>query len=261
MNDKVFEWLCRSFGVALLVAGWFGFQHVAAADPGRGYDAADLVRVARMLEGLIPADPEFADLDGDGQVTGEGRNEWVRLGWVPVTAPRDAVPKSVFLQFGEHPPELAGDAILSDMTVLGGPVMVRTLAELPRAAQGTPHWWLDAYGLVQLGVLGYDEAEMTDYRGDGFIARQAYIAGVDPTDLNSRFIIAEIARGANRDEISWPGVAGRRYRVYRDTTLTPPADWTLMHTENCFENRIITYTYTHGLDAPRFYRIDVELIE
>ncbi len=192
--------------------------------------------------------------------TGEGRNEWVRLGWVPVTAPRDAVPKSVFLQFGEHPPALSSGAVLSDMTVLGGPVMVRTLAELPRAAQGTPHWWLDAYGLVELGVLGYDEAETTDYRGDGFIAREAYIAGVDPTDMNSRFIIAEIARGENRDEISWPGVAGRRYRVYRATTLTPPADWSLMHTEKCFENRIITYPYTHGLDAPRFYRIDVDLL-
>lgn len=48
--------------VLFLVMGWAN-----AAD--RVYDAADLVRAARMIEGIIPADPEFADLDGDGVVT------------------------------------------------------------------------------------------------------------------------------------------------------------------------------------------------
>ena len=46
---------------------FFGIGFANAAD--RVYDAADLVRAARMIEGIIPADPDFADLDGDGQVT------------------------------------------------------------------------------------------------------------------------------------------------------------------------------------------------
>ncbi len=64
----------EEWSAAILVAGLFfvfHFHGVPPAAAGRVYNAADLVRAARMLEGIIPADPEFADLDGDGQVTAD----------------------------------------------------------------------------------------------------------------------------------------------------------------------------------------------
>ena len=41
----------------------------AMASENQTFDAGDLVRTARMVEGIIDPDPDFADLTGDGEVT------------------------------------------------------------------------------------------------------------------------------------------------------------------------------------------------
>lgn len=67
MNNGLFgRWLRRCLFLAC--AGCLVYPGVIAGGE-RVYDAADLVRVARMLAGDIPHDPGDADMDGDGLVT------------------------------------------------------------------------------------------------------------------------------------------------------------------------------------------------
>ncbi len=180
MYRKAFGRLRRSVGVALLVSGWFGFQHGVAADPGRVYDAADLDLMLRRVHGQeLPVRLDQQTIGPAGGTLGNAET-------LTLTVPAGAFEEAVTLTL-----------------------------ELVPSADGPPAGE-DIYGPL--------------YQVNGI-----------PDNV--------------------PGVAGRRYRVYRATTLTPPADWTLVQDwEDCPENRIITYTYTHGLDAPRYYRIDVDLL-
>ncbi len=190
-----------------------------------------------------------------------GRGEWVRLGWVEVLQVDEAAFHWISLSAGDEPPTIAGSAELDDMAILGSPVTVRIQNDLPVAAEGTPHWWLDEYGLTESGVLDYDEAERTDFRGDGITARQAYIAGIHPRNSVSRFVITEVTYEGNQDRISWLGVAGRRYWVYRATTLVQPI-WEVLEMKDSHSNGVMTYTREHadGTEVKRFYRVGVELI-
>ncbi len=199
-----------------------------------------------------------------GKITGTshaGRGEWVRLGWVEVLPVDEAAFHRIGLSPGDEPPTMAGSAKLDDMAILGSPVTVRIQDDLPLAAKGTPHWWLDEYGLVEPGILDYDAAEQTDFRGDGITAHQAYVAGIHPRNTHSRFVITEITYEANQDRIAWLGVAGRRYWVYRTTTLVQP-NWEVLDMKDSHSNRMLTYTREHadGTEVNRFYRVGVELI-
>ncbi len=51
-------WVLLPFYVGSVIASW-----------GQTFDAGDLVRTARMVEGILDPDPDFADLTGDGEVT------------------------------------------------------------------------------------------------------------------------------------------------------------------------------------------------
>ena len=82
-----------------------------------------------------------------------GGGEWVRLGWVEVLQVDEALFHWIGLSPGDEPPTMAGSAKLDDMAILGSPITVRIQDDLPLAAEGAPHWWLDECGLMEPGVL------------------------------------------------------------------------------------------------------------
>ena len=81
-------------------------------------------------------------------------------------------------------------------------------------AGGTPEAWLAEHGL-SVGE------ENTDKDGDGLTARAEYVAGTDPTNVNSVLKVT----GTEVDSVAglslrWPSVAGRVYDVEHSTNLS-----------------------------------------
>lgn len=78
---------------------------------------------------------------------------------------------------------------------------------------GIPNAWEEANGMSDNDA---DDADL-DVDGDGFSAKDEYLAGTDPRDAASVLKIGEIARQTTPDGtstlVSWASVADRRYRV------------------------------------------------
>ncbi|MCF7818375.1 MAG: thrombospondin type 3 repeat-containing protein, partial [Kiritimatiellales bacterium] len=61
--------------------------------------------------------------------------------------------------------------------------------------------------------------ESADPDGDGFTNQQEYIAGTDPLDAQSQFVIAGGGFNGAEDVLNWSSVSGRVYDVYWSTNL------------------------------------------
>lgn len=110
-------------------------------------------------------------------------------------------------------------------------------------SNGIPDWWETRY------FGGPTNANPTALASNRINSvRQAYIAGLDPTDSKSRF---EISRW--NDVLSWSAVSGRVYTIYWASNL-------LSGFQPLETNSTGTYTTAlHGTGTKGFYKIDVQL--
>lgn len=134
--------------------------------------------------------------------------------------------------------------------------------------RGTPLHWLNQYGLTV-------EDDELDIDGDGLATWQEYIAGTDPTDPDSRFALTSVGLvegGPSSGEFSelnegdyvvltWPSVPGRKYTIYRKSSLLDWGDWTVLEEGIPGEDGEMTYYYAAPDAATKFYKIGVELAE
>ena len=95
----------------------------------------------------------------------------------------------------------------------------------PRTLVGNvPYSWFEGHGLVPAGSPPADyEAEATeDADGDGQLNWQEYVAGTDPNDSASRFLVFITVKNGVR-QITWePNLGTRSYQVQSSDTLEPP---------------------------------------
>jgi hypothetical protein len=116
----------------------------------------------------------------------------------------------------------------------------------------TPHWWLAEYGYTN-----DQESAVTQIGLNGMALWESYIAGLIPTDPESRFLLGAALSGDGQDYVlSWNTASGRLYNLYYTTNLfemfTPLSDGTnLPWTVQAFTNSLETTPRVH------FYRIDV----
>ena len=84
---------------------------------------------------------------------------------------------------------------------------------------GLPDWWERQYGRIP-GTMD----PQADDDGDGQTNLAEYIAGTDPTDPASRFIIRDILNAAAPETfaLKWPSEAGRVYTILYTDDLTVP---------------------------------------
>jgi len=125
------------------------------------------------------------------------------------------------------------------------------------AAQGTPHTWLDQYGLVAGG--DYDAAELLDSDGDGHQNWKEFAVGTTPTNDTSSFSITGTAMIASSQmALSWPAVHGKTYHVRSKTNLMQGGVfWNTIATGLSAADVDLVYTAAVG-QATLFLRIDAE---
>jgi hypothetical protein len=85
---------------------------------------------------------------------------------------------------------------------------------------------------------------------------QAYIAGLDPNDPQSRFQTEVLRSPDSESVLRWNATAGRVYAVYYSTNLLSgfhPLETNIPWTAGCFTDAV------HNVDGQMFYKIDVKL--
>lgn len=136
-------------------------------------------------------------------------------------------------------------------------------------------WTIDA-GLpddLGIGVFGFDyENWLTEHFGgtnvdDSALAasgvhtiREAYIAGLNPTNAAARFVIQDLGLTAGDKVVSWPKMTGRVYNVYWSSNLLDGAGFVPIASNVTWN--VGSYTDTvHRVSPNDFYRISVQLEE
>lgn len=90
-----------------------------------------------------------------------------------------------------------------------------------RAPGGTPQWWLDEHAQVIGG--DYAAAELRDADGDGQIARDEFLAGMDDRDAGRVFRIQQFEGAAGAPfSLTWQSNTGRNYVVRSSPDLVTP---------------------------------------
>lgn len=124
------------------------------------------------------------------------------------------------------------------------------------ATNNVPKWWL-----VQYGLTNFNTDAMRDVDHDGMLTWQEWVAGCDPTNINSvfRFTSADRASGQGM-VIRWPSISNRFYSLMRSTNLVFGANgfFTLPGASNMPATPAIN-CYTDAVQGvgPYFYRINV----
>lgn len=96
-----------------------------------------------------------------------------------------------------------------------------------RDRDGIPDAWELANG------LNPDDAgdAAVDSDGDGQVNRAEFLAGTDPQNGRSRFMVQSISRAAGRVSLSWSSVPGKVYQIEISDNL---ADWELANADDGF---------------------------
>ena len=113
----------------------------------------------------------------------------------------------------------------------------------------------DAWERYNWGGTDVVNAARGDFDGDGMSNLSEFHAGTDPRDGNSRLQIAPLSLGQAGLDLRWPGVAGRRYRVFFSEDLK---NWYLLKTPLVSEGGVSSLTDHEAANArTRFYRVRV----
>jgi len=87
---------------------------------------------------------------------------------------------------------------------------------------------------------------------------EAYIAGLNPTNAQSRFLISELNPQASASVLSWVATSGRVYSVYWSSNLL--SDFQLLENNVPWTN--MPYSDTNHIASEKgFYKIEVEVAE
>jgi YD repeat-containing protein len=127
-----------------------------------------------------------------------------------------------------------------------------------KAVRGTPHWWIEGYGL-RSGGLTYDQAELTDTDSDDSAAWQEFAAGTDPTDGSSRLRISAVIADVPATVTFTPASVARLYTLQSATNLVGAA-WTDVPGQGPRPGTGGQDAMSDSSGAPsRFYRVKVAL--
>ena len=108
------------------------------------------------------------------------------------------------------------------------------------------------------GDPDYDDSQMA--ASGVHTIRQAYIAGLIPTNASARFVMDNAEMDAAARVLHWTGVEGRRYHVYWRSNLLNGAEFEPIASNIHWSVGAYTDTVERA-SSESFYRIGVELVE
>ena len=128
--------------------------------------------------------------------------------------------------------------------------------EADLATNNVPKWWLAQYGLTN-----YNVDAMRDVDRDGMLTWQEWVAGCNPTNINSvfRFTSADDAPGQGI-VVRWPSVSNRFYNLSRATNLLAGTNaFVILLGASNMPATPTENSYTDSVQGvgPYFYKIDV----
>jgi len=140
-----------------------------------------------------------------------------------------------------------------DMTVLQSSYITATFAP-DMAANNTPKWWLNQYGLTNSSD-NWDAQALADTDGDGAANFQEFVAGTVPTDSNSVLKLVNEQVAGNSSTIQWLNSTSAigPYVVSASSNLTT---WSTVN------GTIVNVSGTNSLSATasaamKFYRVGI----
>ena len=114
-----------------------------------------------------------------------------------------------------------------------------------------PNWW------EELHYGGATNANPTAMSSNGVnTVRQAYIAGLDPTNPSSLFLISDLSPLTSSPVLRWSAASGRVYSVWWSSNLL--SNFQPLESDLPWTNMPYTDTHHPG-DEKGFYKIEVEL--
>jgi hypothetical protein len=126
-----------------------------------------------------------------------------------------------------------------------------TVGEVERTADYAN--WLETY----FGDANYDDTQMAS--NGLYTVREAYVAGVDPTDPTAQFVIEDLGMAPGERVLQWAGVTGRLYSVYWSTNLMQAGGgFQLLQSDIPYHSTTYT-TAVEQAQSQGFYRVDVQL--
>lgn len=116
-------------------------------------------------------------------------------------------------------------------------------------SDGIPNGWAAEH----FGGINRADANAVCSNGVNTI-RQAYIAGLDPNDPDSKLLTSFLRSPTSGNELQWQGVSGRVYAVYYSTNLISgfqPLETNIPWSAGCFTDSV------HHVHGQLFYKLDV----
>jgi sialate O-acetylesterase len=129
-------------------------------------------------------------------------------------------------------------------------------ADVPAlTSHGTPHAWLNSFGLV--AGSDYEAADLLDSDGDGQLNWQEYQAGTDPSAAASVFKMTRTEIVGGQFMFHWNAVSGKTYRIEYKADL-PDASWTFLEGGVPGVEPESAGSLTMGAATKGFIRVSVE---
>ncbi|MGD9874951.1 MAG: hypothetical protein AB7T27_11895 [Kiritimatiellia bacterium] len=150
-------------------------------------------------------------------------------------------------------------------TYTGDPADPQVMAQDPTAIMTTNglrmYFGLYDGPYVITNISGIYSTLKWDFDLDGAADWREYVAGTDPNDSNSCFVLepAEYASGATQEMIlSWSAASGRYYRIERSTNLLTGFDFAVATNLPALPALNIYTDNTTSGEGPYYYRIGIE---
>jgi hypothetical protein len=139
-------------------------------------------------------------------------------------------------------------------------VQVRKIADVYSDTDGIPDWWRLAYFGHALGQAGDLSRGTDDADGDGMSNASEYLAGTNPQDASSRFVITDFNLGSGSNvQVSCSAVSNHTYQLLRCDGLAGVGGWVSVGTPlSAVSNSVRLVDPAGPTNSVRLYRVQTQ---